>query len=219
MADTQYNKLNVYIDGDRSGFNSKASIEKFKATIKKSVDFKLEDQALNKFIKPEYKLEMLDKTNDYIKFNIVKKLDNKTEYENKRALLKDKLKNMYRARTNLGYYKAKNDKNVPDDILTEYKKLSRVSKIPILDPSEVLGNVEKYKPLVSMFISNGVTNKMPSSHPYVKYYKLLAEKIGAEPILPMPTKDFNLMNNPVVNVKGNDITLNEETDTENEINV
>jgi hypothetical protein len=32
---------------------------------------------------------------------------------------------------------------------------------------------------------------LPQSHPYIKYFKLLAKQLGAEEILPVPTKDFS----------------------------
>jgi hypothetical protein len=147
------------------------------------------------------------------------KIDNKSDYEIKKTLLRDKIKNMYKTRTNINYHKAKNNKNIPENILNEYKKLVKISKIPVLEPNEVLENVDKYKPLISMMISNEITNKISSSHPYMKYYKLLADKIGAEPILPIPTKDYLNNSANLVNIQGNEINKNEETDSENEVNM
>jgi hypothetical protein len=223
---------NIYIEGDKSGFNSKTAVDRFKLMVKKSTDFNLDNQDLTSFIKPEYKIELVNKTDEELKFSVNKKTltNEKSDHEVNKDLLKNKLRNMYNLRTNISYYKAKQNKNVPENILAEYKKLVKVSKIPVIDPNEVIENPDKYKSLISMLISNEFIGKMPHSHPYVKYYKLIAEKIGANPILPTATNNFlNNMSTPEVpdnfyelckkletsKIKGNDI--NKDNDTEEEV--
>ncbi len=230
------NLKTVQINGDKNGFNSKSAIDKFKQAVKANTNFVL-DELSKKFIKPDYHLSLVSNSeHDYL-FNITHndtntvKTEDKSEKEKKRELLKAKIYNMSQMRTNAYYQKAKSSSNVPEDILNEYKKLTRVAKMPIPEPSEILANPEQYRPLVSMVLGNSAMKSLPQTHPYIKYFKLLAKKIGAEEKLPVPTKNFlndeNIrvpdnfekmmsMAGPVTDIKGNVIINDDDTDSEDE---
>jgi hypothetical protein len=234
----------VQIDGDKNGFNSKSAVDKFKQAVKSNNNFDLVELS-KKFVKPGYQLVQVSTSNEGYKFDIKsdgsqtvnsqvkneEKVDQKSESEKRRELLRAKIHNMSQMRNNSYYHKAKTSSNVPEDILTEYKKLMKVSKMPIPEPSEILENPEQYRPIVSMVLGNSMMKSLPQSHPYIKYFKLLAKQIGAEEVLPVPTKNFlnsenvqipnNLekmisMSGPVTDIKGNVLSKDEDTDSDEE---
>lgn len=233
------NLKTVQIDGDRNGFNSKAALDKFKQAIKSNNNFNLVELS-KRFVKSGYQLVLVSNSDVNYKFDI--KLDgshlvqSKVNIEdkhiptfnenNKRELLKAKIATMKQMKNNSYYQKVKSSSNVPKDILNEYKKLIKVSKIPIPEPSEILANPEQYRPIISMVLGNSMMKNLPQSHPYIKYFKLLAKQINAEEVLPMPTPQIpnNLeqmiaMAGTVTNIKGNVMSKDEDTDSEDSIKV
>jgi hypothetical protein len=211
----------VHINGDKSGFNSKAAVDKFKVAVKtileKNDEFNIEE--LNtRFINSNFTLTLEKKDATTVHATVVKK-QQQTNNDN-RDLLKAKINLMRKNRTNSDYYKAKSG-NVPEDIMEEYTKLKKISKMPVPEPSEILENPEQYKPMLAMVLGNTMMKQLSQSHPYVRYFKLLAEKLGVTEPLPVPTQDYSEMLKPSEKqqVKGNDIkNVNYETDSDTEEN-
>lgn len=215
----------VEITGDKSGFVSKAAIDRFKQEVKSDDKFKL-DELKKKYIKDDYQLIEESKTSINYKFS-VSKIVPKNPLETKKELLRARLHNMRQQRTNSFYHKARTSTNVPDDILREYKKLTQMSKVPIPEPSEILANPDQYRPIVSTVLGNTMMKTLPKTHSYVKYFKMIAKAIGAEEALPISTKNF-LNNNTTIpnnienimqmagptNVQGNEMSKDADTDSE-----
>jgi hypothetical protein len=178
-----YVKKNVYIDGDKIGFNSKIAIEKFKNNVKnmdeKNNNLNLEELQ-KKYIKTSHKLEII-KYDPKDKEIIIKIMETSivNQKENRKAL-KEKLRGMTKHRTNIDIHKAKTDENISDEILKEYTKLKKISKIPVPEPSEILSNPEQYKPILNMVLNNKMVNQIGNNHPYIRYFKLIAEKLNLE---------------------------------------
>ena len=180
-----YLPKNVCIEGNKDGFNSKIAIEKFKTCIKKmdSETANLNLQELQKkYLKPEFKLELIkhepNEKNIIIKVLLIEKpVVNK---ENNKKSLKEKLKYMKQNRTNSDYHRVKQDKNVPDEILREYLNLKKITKMPVPDPSEIFSNPEQYKPLLNMVLNNQMINQLGANHPYIRYFKLISEKLNLQ---------------------------------------
>ena len=176
-----YIKKNVCIEGDKNGFNSKIAIEKFKKSVKnmdeKDNNINL-DELKKKYIKSNYKLDINKcDTNIIIQISEIQQI-NKDEA---RKNLKEKIKAMKKHRTNLDLHKAKTNDNVSDEILKEYIRLKKISKIPVPEPSEILSNPEQYKPILSMVLNNKLVNQIGNNHPYIRYFKLIAEKLNIQP--------------------------------------
>jgi len=223
---------NIFIDGDKSGFNSKAAVDKFKALVKSDNNITI-DSLKEKYIKQDYTLELVEKTEAYIKFKLSKNVLQETAptevpmdpLQDKKQLLRAKLKNMRDGRTNADMHKAKTNKDIPEDILAEYIKLKKVVNMPIPEPGEILAKPEQYKPMISMVLGNDMMKQVGSNHPYTKYFRLLADKLGVSEVLPIPTQDYGELlkshdtqkpdENKVVNIKGNDIK-NDDTDSESD---
>jgi hypothetical protein len=206
--------LNVYVDGDKSGFNSKSAVDKFKQAVKQNVDINVVELA-NKYINKLYKLELVNKTESEVRFNL-SKLE-VVANNDKRDLLRAKLNLMKNNRTNSDLHRARTSEVVPEEILREYTKLKRMSKMPVPEPSEVLSKPDEYKPMLAMVLGNEMMQKLGQSHPYVRYFKLLADKLGVEMPLPMPTRDYSQVTAPaeMKQVKGNELK-NYETDSDTE---
>ena len=64
--------LAVHIEGDKSGFVSKAAIDKFKTGIKSTQLYNLED-LINKYVKSEFQLTQVSKSETEVKFSLVEK--------------------------------------------------------------------------------------------------------------------------------------------------
>lgn len=179
----EYIPKNVCIEGNKEGFNSKIAIDKFKITVKKmdKKENKINIEELQKYIKPEINLELIkycpSEKDIIFKVSEKPKVVNEPK-EDKKKVLQEKLKNMKKNRTNSDYHKAKNDDNVTDEILKEYNNLKKISKMPVPEPSEMLANPEQYKPLLSMVLNNQMINQMGANHPYIRYFKLISDKLN-----------------------------------------
>lgn len=196
---TNAKKPSVIIDGDKSCFVSKAAVDKFKQLVKNTSEFNL-DELSNKYIKPEYKLELVQYDNSEYKFKIITKLIEKSDKDKKQELLRAKINLMSKSRTNITHSNTKSAGKIDNEILIEYNKLKKISQMPIPEPTEILENPDQYKPIISMVLGNSMMKQLGKSHPYVRYFTLLAEKLGATEFLPIPTQDFsssaaNLPNN------------------------
>ena len=230
IESNQRKPIAVFIDGDKTAFVSKAAIDKFKQSVKSNPNVVLKE-LVEKYVKPEYNLELVSSdTNEYKYKVIVKPVQKlkkeKTEKEQRHELLKAKLNLMANARTNRDYHKAKTSGNVDHEILVEYQKLKKMTKMAIPEPSEILANPEQYRPMLSMVLSNSIMKQHGSSHPYVRYFTLLAEKIGATEFIPQEQAQTNLSNGieemmknagptELKNVSGNSI-VNDDTDSESD---
>jgi hypothetical protein len=209
---------NIYIDGDKAGFKSKIAVDKFKATVRgmETVDVNVLKE---KYIAEGYDLELVETkslNDDVVEVRFkVGKPEQMVSKTSSKDVYRTRLNMMRKNRTNSEVHNAKN-KNVPDDILEAYTKLKKsAGSLPIPEPTEILAKPDEYRTMISMVLENEMMNKLPKSHPYVQYFTLLAQKLGVEKTLPVHTKDYgNELKNSIKEVRGNDIKLDYETDTE-----
>ena len=181
--------LSVIVDGDKTAFNSKSALIKFK-------DFMRENGNITdatKFVKPEYKVLLGEKTDTTVRYKVVSKdyvEEKKVDIKEKKQMMKAKLKLMADNRTNINVrHLSLNKDTVPKEISDEYKKLMKISKVPVPEPVEILKNPEQYKPLVMGVLQNGITSTLASNHPYKLYFKLLAKHLGIGADYKMPDMD------------------------------
>ena len=165
-------KLSVYIEGDRSVFKSKAGIDKFKTFVKENETFNLLELS-NKYLNENYLFELVNKTENEIKINIVKKDIIK---DDKREQLKKKINEMKKQRTNTTYPRAKTSED--SELYKEYDKANKLSNGNMPDINNILKNPEEYKEALEILLNNPIMDKLGKNHPLTKCYKLLGEKIG-----------------------------------------
>jgi len=223
MTDLQV--FNVIVEGDKTGFNSKNAVDKFKQAVKSSNNFDL-SELTKKYVKTGFLLEQVEKTDNSYRFMIGKEnseVENKksqlNDKEEKRKMLKAKINLMRQDRTNSVYHKAKANDSVSAEILNEYMKLKKISKMPIPEPNEIFAHPEEYKPIISMVLQNSMMKQLGSNHPYVRYFKLVADKLGVETILPVPTQNFLSEDKikemkDLVEITGNQMNKDADTDDE-----
>ena len=211
------NNICVFIDGDKSCFVSKTAIEKFKKIVKDS-QFKIDDlkDYSNRFMKPGFKLICYANSNSEYKFKICDLPTITTP--NPIINQKEKVK------------RYTNNNISKDEIFREYNKLIKLSKMPIPEPKEVLRNPEEYKPILESVLNNDMMTKLGKNHPYVRYFTLLANKIGVkvgkkavtQEIVPtlVPRQEFKHIILPtrqeLKQVTGNNIYDNVDIDTDTE---
>jgi len=219
IISNKYITKKVFIEGDKNGFNSKIAVDKFKTCIRKmdidNTKINL-DELQKKFIKSNYKLELIkyESTDENIIIKISELID-KTQLT-KTKLLKEKLKAMTHDRRKLDYYKVNSDNNITDEILKEYIKLKKISKIPVPEPNEILSNPEQYKPILNMVLNNKLMNQMGVNHPYIRYFKLIADKLNIQPQNSESDNTILTPENILSNISNNKMSKDEDTDEEDE---
>ena len=209
MNTLQKLQKNVVIECGKEGFVSKAAIEKFKKTVKN--DNSVSEDSLKQYVKNDYNLLKVEETDDTIRYMLTKKDVNPTV--DKKTLLQYKLRDMKNRRTNYTFKKINVLQNVPEEILEEYTKLQKFKiNIPIPEPSEILSKPDEYKPIVAMVLGNQYMKTLGKSHPYVRYFTLLAKHLGLETRDELTIAQDNL---PTVTQKS---SLNNDEDTDDEDN-
>ena len=172
-------------------------------------------------------LELVSRTDTEIKFNIKKKVD---DVVNNKELFRAKIKMLRDERTNVGARRALADDKVPDEITKEYLKAKKMIKMPIPAPSEIFAKPEEYKSLVSMVLNNDMMKQLGSNHPYVRYFRLIAEKLNVtettymnnnqqQPSLPQSLENLMKMAGPqeMKNITAN--KMSNDTDSEEDSDV
>jgi hypothetical protein len=155
--------MNIIIEGDKNAFNSKSAIVKFKEYIKKNNLFDINDLQL-KFINYNYKLELIEKTDEFYRFNII--LKDKQIIKNK-INIKNKLMELKSARSKID--------DSSNNLINLYNRLKNInSKVPLPSPDEVKKEPEKYKIIIETLITT-LSKKLGDTSNYVKYFKLLKE--------------------------------------------
>jgi hypothetical protein len=184
----------VYVEGDKTGFNSKTALQKFKETIRKdpNVDFQ-------KYIKPNYELNLVETTAEYVKYTI--NLKNETKQFSKKQMFQAKLKLLADKRTNINIKNLSFHKDiVPPEITTIYKKLVKTTHTPIPEPYEILKNPEQYKPFILQVLRTNMDN---TNQLYLNYFKLLAKQVGLMPTN-IPNANLVAVNEPKLNSNDTD---------------
>lgn len=165
---------NIFIEGDRNLFVSKSAVDNFKKTVKSTYNTETFDlNSFTKYLKDGYKFKM-DVYNSDLKFTIIE--------NNLKALklqeLREKIKMKTRARTNYHVKQAKG--LVPQEIVDLYTKLVKNFNVPIPSPYEIFEKPEEHKGVIKMVLGNQMMKSLPKSHPYVKYFTLIAQAIGVD---------------------------------------
>lgn len=158
----------VIINGDKSKFVGKASVDRFKKDLK------------NSSLKSNYFVEgwghIIESENDEsINVKIVELENNKKEGKN--ISYKNKLRELKNSRGSsnaLMSYLLKN--KVPYGLAESYIEIKNISKIPIINPVDVIQNPEKHIENIRTIISAFENNN--SYNPYITYYRDLAKHLN-----------------------------------------
>jgi hypothetical protein len=183
--------MNVYIN-DKSKFVSKKSIEKFKKAVKEEKEIEH-----SKYLNDGFKF-LFDKVDkNRMDVNVV----NEEEYNKveRRKQLRMKLKNAKYGRSTQPKQKLESLKRtVPENIFNAYMNIIKKYQLNIPAPDEVINNLEKHKLQISLLMNTKqkVSNDTIADKLVKKYFKLLGEFLGLEP-LDVPTQPLN-NNNKII---------------------
>ena len=200
--------INVFIN-DKSHFKSKNSIEKFKKAIKNK-----EEIDPSRFFNEGYNFQFKKQGNDKIDITVM----TQDEYQKieRRKNLKMKLKNAQYSRSSQPKRKMDSLKrSIPDNIFKAYSNIIKKYQFNIPAPDEVINNLEKYKLQVSMLMDTNqkISNDMTANNMVKKYFKLLGEFLGLEP-MNIPTQ--LPQNNAMPNVMPQETDKGDETEEEDD---
>lgn len=167
----------VFIDGDKSYFSSKGAVDRLKKDLKSNDQDKLKNST---YFKEGWTFEIVSQSEIEIKVKIVNVQDLKAnnaprvlECDERRNMLKMKLKNMTERNGSITNLKTKLKDKIPADLLACYLELKKKKlPVPLLDPYEVLTKKEEFKNIVFTMIKS-FGNIKGNNNPIIEYYRLL----------------------------------------------
>lgn len=169
----------VYINGDRSVFLSKNSINRLKKDIRTMMDpTKIES---SNYINESHTLNVNVNDNN-VTVNIVSTETNNRE--ERRRKLRKMIRNGQKQRSGEMTKQMKSMKRtVPKNLFNSYKKAMAGFNFPLPSPSDVINDPEKFKNQISLMMSQmgRVSNDVNASGAIKNYFKQLGDYLGIEP--------------------------------------
>lgn len=200
--------LNIFID-NKDNFLTPKSVDKFKKALRSD-----NEVVVTKYLKEGYNYTSKKVGNDRLDVSII----SQEEYNRmqKRNELRMRLRNARYGRS--GQPKKKLDsmkRSVPDNIFKAYSNIIKKYQFNIPAPDEVINNLDKYRLQVSMLMNTNqkVSNDAKADNLVKKYFKLLGEFLGLEP-MNIPTQLAE--NNKMVE---NNFSKDDDTEDEDEDNI
>ena len=200
--------LNIFID-NKDNFLTSKSVDKFKKALRSD-----NEVVVTKYLKEGYNYTAKKVGNDRLDVSII----SQEEYNRmqKRNELRMRLRNARYGRS--GQPKKKLDsmkRSVPDNIFKAYSNIIKKYQFNIPAPDEVINNLDKYRLQVSMLMNSTqkVSNDAKADNLVKKYFKLLGEFLGLEP-MNIPTQLPE--NNKMVE---NNFSKDDDTEDEDEDNI
>jgi hypothetical protein len=214
--------MNVFIEGNRDHFVSKAAVDKFKkeareTAILDTIDISkyLKDGFTFKFTKTETSITATrvdiiennnNNNNNIVIDNIIDTVKNNVNsnlIDDKRKQLRERLKNARRVRGGEQFKQLESLKRtVPDKLYKSYTNLIKTYAMPnIPTPLEAIENTEKYRQQISMVMGmNGMVSNEPRANSAIKkYFNELGKFLGIEATeINMPT-DEPFVQSPNIN--------------------
>lgn len=164
----------IFIDGDKTCFNTKTAVERFKRDLRNNDTTKL---ATNDYFIKNWTYELVSKTESEMK---VKLVETKKESTNStKELLKQKLQSMKNNRTSQNGVKTQMKEKVPSELLDAYFNLIKVDKLRATvhpKPDLVIDNPAQYKNMIQSTVAS--FEKLKVNNPVTVYYRLLAKHLG-----------------------------------------
>jgi hypothetical protein len=211
--------MNVFIEGERSCFVSKAAVDRFKNDIRGTTSDNFDSVDSSKYLKEGFVFNITKNEN-----NITAKICNEEELklENKRKELKNRLRGAQRCRNGEQYKQLESLKRtIPDKLFKSYVNIVKnYGGANIPSPLEVIENPDKFRTQIStvMGMSKPVSNDMKLSNAIKQYFTQLGKFFCIEPANINLGSDITTFNNQKsLPTKIEKIKTNEDdTDSEDE---
>uniref|UniRef100_A0A6C0KHJ5 Uncharacterized protein n=1 Tax=viral metagenome TaxID=1070528 RepID=A0A6C0KHJ5_9ZZZZ len=176
MASTTHSEspvetTSIHIEGDRSKFISKNSVERFKNTLRELNKSNATDlSSLGQYFKPGcgYRIKALNEKENRLTIEVVDITPSNSASSAKNTL-KNRLHNMKIQRISHAATRCNMTKTVPEDILNAYLDLKKVARIPIIDPQVAIAHQDEYR----IRLRDLVKSFGDIANPYTSYHKLL----------------------------------------------
>jgi hypothetical protein len=164
----------IHIEGDRSKFISKNSVERFKNTLRELNKSNATDlSSLDKYFKPGcgYRIKTLNEKENSLTIEVVDitSANSVSSGNTSKNTLKNRLHNMKLQRISHAATRCNMTKTVPEDILKAYLDLKKVARIPIIDPQVAIAHQDEYR----IRLRDLVKSFGEIANPYTNYHKLL----------------------------------------------
>ena len=199
--------VNIFIE-NKEHFLTPKSIVNFKKAYRAEKEI-----TISKYLKEGYNYI----TNKKDKQNVIITVISQEEYDRieRKKMLRMKLRNAQFSRStqpkkNLNSLK----RSIPDNIFKAYTNIIKKYQFNIPAPDEVINNLEKYRLQVSLLMNTTqkVSNDETANNLVKKYFKLLGEFLGIEP-MEIPTQLPENNNNSSMLKK---LDKGDDTETESE---
>ena len=175
------NRKSIIIEGDKSQFSTKAAIDRLKRDLREDNKKKL---SINDYFKEGWTYNIVSNTDTEMKIQLVNQVKEPSivvENDEKRKILKEKLKMMRTNKIPLSQMKQNLKNKVPSDVLDVYLQLKKTHiKIQIPPPDVVLSKPDEYKNVVYTMIQSFGMFK-GKNNLIVNYYRLLAKHLDISP--------------------------------------
>lgn len=173
------NTTNVFINGDRTLFKSKNSVNRLKKELRVMADPTKVESSL--FVNDTAQLKVSVNEN-----NITVDIVDKKEYERemRKRMLRNRIRQGQKQRSGEMTQQMKSMKRtVPKNLFNSYKKAMAGFNFPLPSPTEVIKNPDKYKNQISLMMSQmgKVSNDVNASGAIKNYFKQLGNYLDIEP--------------------------------------
>ena len=175
------NKKSVCIEGDRAMFSSKNSVERFKRDLRVNDKEKLKAED---YFREGWTYQVVSSNENEIKVKLVNVQDvakqaRVLDCDERRKMLKDKLKQMREQKQSPAKIKLAMKNKVPEDILDAYLNLKKYNvNVAIPRPDEVLEKQSEYRNIIHTMIQSFGHVNGGNNNPVIAYFKLLAKHLG-----------------------------------------
>jgi hypothetical protein len=198
----------VFINGDRTKFLSKGSVDRFKKELRKKTNDNLKNINVedSKYLEDGYVFDIKYNDNTF-NVNIVT-LEEYTKDERRKMLRKRLRQAQYNRSGQVKQQMNSLKRSVPDKLFKSYMNLMKQYNFKdVPSPKDVIENPERFTRQISAMMGQlgMVSNDGNANNALKKYFNTLGDFMGIEPM------NFNIQQTPPV--KAN---LNEDEDTEDE---
>lgn len=200
--------INIFID-NKDNFLKPKSVVNFKKALRAEKDIEV-----SKYLKEGFNYITNKKDKDTLEVSIVPQ----EEYERieRRKMLRMKLRNAQVGRSTQPKKQLTSLKrSVPDNIFKAYSNIIKKYQFNIPAPDEVINNLEKYRLQISLIMNSNqkISNDANANNLVKKYFKLLGEFLGIEPMeIPTQLPENNKSSMSQKLEKGDDTETESEDD-------
>jgi hypothetical protein len=174
------NRKSIVIEGDKAMFASKGAVDRLKRDLREDNKERLNN---NDYLREGWTYKILSNTDTEMKIQLVhvkdvQKQPRVLECDERRKMLKEKLKLARMQKLSPSQLKLNLKNKVPADVLDAYLELKKVQlKVPVPSPEVVLSKPDEFRNIIHTMVQSFGMFK-GNNNPVINYYRLLAKHLG-----------------------------------------